>query len=176
MPVYFIQSKAGGPIKIGYASTMEQVDMRLRHIQIGSPWKLGITKVEPEGDRKREKYLHKFFRPERLSGEWFIPCVKLAELADAIPFEGDDDGYFYPADEILAYQRGASEGLTRGSDMVVASMREECSCGAIERYAGSPEQAEQDRREMKAALAEYDRDTETARVDWIESRGEVKSA
>lgn len=72
--VYFIQSVAGGPIKIGCSDAPEA---RLSQLQTGSPFKLEIVGVVPDGGRKLEGELHKKFAGSRSHGEWFFPTPEL---------------------------------------------------------------------------------------------------
>jgi hypothetical protein len=66
--VYFIQSINGGPVKIGIA---DNIDLRLKQLQTGSPFILKIIKVFEGVDYGFEKELQEKFKRYRLHGEWF---------------------------------------------------------------------------------------------------------
>lgn len=83
MPVYFIQSELGGPIKIGHASSVKAVIARRTSLQSGNPHKLLITHIEPDKHVAYEREIHKMFDCHRLSGEWFLPNEALCEIAKA---------------------------------------------------------------------------------------------
>ena len=65
--IYFIQSAAQGPVKIGIANDPIK---RMRDLQTGNPAVLHLRHVVP-GDRDLEKELHHRFREARIRGEWF---------------------------------------------------------------------------------------------------------
>jgi hypothetical protein len=65
--VYFIEAGKGGPIKIGVAAN---VDVRLRELQVGNASQLRIIVAVP-GSHQDENRLHRRFKAERTSGEWF---------------------------------------------------------------------------------------------------------
>lgn len=67
MPVYFIQSGEGGPVKIG---TAEDVAARLRELQCGNPETLVVLRTI-EGGRAEEVACHRHFSALRIRGEWF---------------------------------------------------------------------------------------------------------
>ena len=78
--VYFAQSTAGGPIKIGYSASPEA---RVASLECGSPFPLRVLKTIP-GDAKVERSLHDRFAAHRLRGEWFAPHPDLlAFIAEA---------------------------------------------------------------------------------------------
>lgn len=78
--VYFVQSGANGPIKIG---TARDVTNRLASLQTGSPVSLRLLGVIP-GDVTVEKTLHARFDRHRIRGEWFRPVGRLkAYIAQA---------------------------------------------------------------------------------------------
>lgn len=65
--VYFIQSGASGPIKIGLSKAPTQ---RVSKLQTGNPRELILRHVIP-GDRSVEDELHDRFKAARIRGEWF---------------------------------------------------------------------------------------------------------
>lgn len=75
MYIYFIQSKVGGPIKIGLAQNAKS---RFKQIQACSPFELEI-KALIKGDYQTEASLHKRFKETRLHGEWFSPTRELTD-------------------------------------------------------------------------------------------------
>lgn len=78
MSVYFVQSQAGGPIKIGYAAHPTK---RLGDLKVGSPQPL-VLLLEITGGRALESELHARFSAGRLHGEWF--AADTAGLIDYI--------------------------------------------------------------------------------------------
>ena len=74
--VYFVQSRLGGPIKIGLTTEPKQ---RLKQLQNGSPIPLQILGAL-RGDEKVEAAIHERFRKLRLHGEWFEPSMELVEF------------------------------------------------------------------------------------------------
>jgi len=74
--VYFVQSRLGGPIKIGLATELKQ---RLKQLQSGSPIPLQIVGAL-QGDEEVEAAIHERFRKLQLHGEWFEPSVELVEF------------------------------------------------------------------------------------------------
>lgn len=74
--VYFIQAKNSRRIKIGYTS--ESPQDRLEAMQTGSPEKLELLGFE-RAPRRREKELHKLWKPSRLHGEWFEESSELLQ-------------------------------------------------------------------------------------------------
>lgn len=83
MQVYFIQSEAGGLIKVGVAV---DVHARVALLQMGSPVTLCVLATQP-GGRALESALHRHFGSYRRHGEWFEPGPELlayiAGLKDA---------------------------------------------------------------------------------------------
>lgn len=76
--IYLIQCGEDGPIKIGYASS---VDRRVRYLQTGSPHKL-VVLHSFEGDKNVERALHRCFKEHRLTGEWFAPAPAILALKE----------------------------------------------------------------------------------------------
>lgn len=66
--IYFIQSVIGGPVKIGTANNIE---VRIKQHQTGSPFTLKIIKTIENVSRKTERELHKIYSDYRVHGEWF---------------------------------------------------------------------------------------------------------
>jgi hypothetical protein len=66
--LYIIQSILGGPIKIGVS---KQVELRLKDIQRGSPFKLVAVRIIGKVPSIIERRLHKQLEEYRLHGEWF---------------------------------------------------------------------------------------------------------
>lgn len=77
--VYFIQGESTKLIKIGKA---DDVLVRLRMLQCGSPDKLMVLKVEADAS---ERVYHLQFAVDRIHGEWFRPSVDLMEFIGNIP-------------------------------------------------------------------------------------------
>lgn len=65
--IYFIHNAAGA-VKIGFTNT-DPIE-RLKALQTGSKESLYLGRVI-EGGKAVERYLHLYFAPERLRGEWF---------------------------------------------------------------------------------------------------------
>lgn len=76
--VYFIQSVAGGLVKIGVSNHAES---RLAALQTGCPVELRIVKRIDKVPRTREAEIHKHFAAYRAHGEWFDPIVLTLDLA-----------------------------------------------------------------------------------------------
>jgi len=74
--IYFIQSERGGPIKIGYATNVQQ---RLEQLQSAHPYRL-LCLASTQGSIGLEHRLHENFDNYRLLGEWFEPCDELLDL------------------------------------------------------------------------------------------------
>jgi hypothetical protein len=74
--VYFIQEKAGGPIKIGFSKDPQK---RLSEIQTGYPRELMILAIMP-GGRVQEREIHRRFGMNRMFGEWFKDDEKLMKF------------------------------------------------------------------------------------------------
>lgn len=84
--VYFIQSAAGGNIKIGVSY---DVAARLQSLQIGSPTALRLLASIP-GSQRDERVLHLKFRELRCDGEWFRPEPELlAHIASIATTEAE---------------------------------------------------------------------------------------
>jgi hypothetical protein len=72
--VYFIQAGDEGPIKIGISGSPVG---RVSALQVSVAEKLRLLAHIP-GGRPCEMALHKFYRRERIRGEWFRPSLRLA--------------------------------------------------------------------------------------------------
>jgi hypothetical protein len=69
MFIYFIESGAGGPIKIGYARSVEG---RRGNLQCGNPVELRLLAyVEVDHHEDEERELHRRFAAHSIRGEWF---------------------------------------------------------------------------------------------------------
>jgi hypothetical protein len=71
--IYFIQAgprRAGGPIKIGFASSIGDCERRRLHLQVGNARELFLLAVMG-GGYDREAELHRRFREGHIRGEWF---------------------------------------------------------------------------------------------------------
>lgn len=83
--IYFVQSVAGGPIKVGHAMYPR---LRLTDLQVGSPVRLRILATTP-GSFITESAFHERLRSEHSHGEWFWPgpCMYalLRDLFGEIP-------------------------------------------------------------------------------------------
>ena len=77
--VYFIQGEQTKLIKIGKA---DDVLVRLRMLQCGSPDRLMVLKVEADAS---ERIYHLQFARDRVHGEWFSPSADLMAFIDAVP-------------------------------------------------------------------------------------------
>jgi Meiotically up-regulated gene 113 len=65
--IYFVQMLVGGPIKIGWATS---VASRVATLQLGCPYPL-VVLATMAGTMSDERELHKRFADHRLRGEWF---------------------------------------------------------------------------------------------------------
>lgn len=83
--IYFIQANTGGPVKVGYARS---VNRRLNALQGASPARLLVVAQIP-GAMADEKRLHAKLQPERVRGEWFTPGplfkALMLEIFGALP-------------------------------------------------------------------------------------------
>ena len=75
--IYFIQSRDGGPIKIGLSRRPVK---RLKSLQIGRHDELQII-AQAHGTLGDEQKLHSRFARYRLHGEWFEPCEELMAMS-----------------------------------------------------------------------------------------------
>lgn len=75
--VYFIQDSINNTIKIGYTNLLQP---RLKNLQTGNPNTLSIVGyIETTNMRTLEGKFHKYYRDNRVSGEWFN--ITLDELS-----------------------------------------------------------------------------------------------
>ena len=82
MPVYFIQSANGGPVKIG---TSEDVGRRLKALEYQHKTRLVLLKIIA-GGRKEERVMHERFAGHRIGrSELFHPGPDLMEFLAAPP-------------------------------------------------------------------------------------------
>jgi hypothetical protein len=75
--IYFIQAGKNGPIKIG--KTDNEIENRIRQLQIGCPYELKLLWLYKDDDYS-EAEIHETFAHERIRGEWFHPTKKLLEF------------------------------------------------------------------------------------------------
>lgn len=73
--IYFIQHGAGGPVKIGRSTDPLG---RLANLQTAAPEPLTLAGVLKEDTGQSEQNIHRFFREDRLRGEWFRPTPRMA--------------------------------------------------------------------------------------------------
>ncbi len=75
--VYFICgiSDSCVMVKIGHANDVQK---RIRDLQVGSPLILGLIMAE-NGGSNREKQLHAYFRDSRCHGEWFALSQRMVD-------------------------------------------------------------------------------------------------
>lgn len=71
--VYFVRHGVSGPIKIGWAT---EIDERIAELQVGNPERLELLGSRP-GTISDERSLHRQFAEHRLRGEWFSPHADL---------------------------------------------------------------------------------------------------
>jgi hypothetical protein len=76
MPVYFIQQGESGPVKIGFATS---VDQRIRQLKTSSPAPLRLLGAI-ETKKENERFIHTLFGKFRLRGEWFKPDKSIFEF------------------------------------------------------------------------------------------------
>jgi predicted GIY-YIG superfamily endonuclease len=81
MYVYFLRAGNKGAIKIGMA---KDVDRRVAELQTGNAFKLNVIALIPCDCREQaeytEKRLHKFFRKQKIRGEWFQGNIDFKKL------------------------------------------------------------------------------------------------
>lgn len=121
---YFVQSEAGGPIKIGFTS--KAPEERLCQLQTGSPTKLRIVGLIP---LDREKELHERFAKHHSHGEWFRP---VKQLLDFIQKEASA----HLEQRLAIKSRLKLEGVTVS---VVEAVRAKVSSSSFERVFGNDE-------------------------------------
>lgn len=76
--IYFIRAK--NHIKIGF--TRSTVETRLRHIQLGNPYKLEVL-GQITGGARMERRLHRKFKKYRAQAEWFRAAPELVKFVRA---------------------------------------------------------------------------------------------
>lgn len=77
--IYFIQAGNNGPIKIG--QTDNNIEERIKQLQIGCPYELRLLWLH-KSDHYKEQEIHKEFSSERIRGEWFHPSRKIFDFID----------------------------------------------------------------------------------------------
>ena len=80
MPVYFIQAPDSGLIKIGRVRRPENVEKRIRALQLGSPTPLIVLGIITDCNPRYEIKLHRQFEHLRRHGEWFEPAPDLLDF------------------------------------------------------------------------------------------------
>lgn len=85
MYVYFVRAGNRGAIKIGVAKDIKK---RVDELQVGNAFRLNVIASIPCDCREQafdlEKKIHRFFRRQRIRGEWFqgnIEMKKIRELS-----------------------------------------------------------------------------------------------
>lgn len=78
--VYFIQCGDNGPIKIGHT---KDIDRRLSILQGANPQRLNLLGCFL-GDSIQESELHKQFKGDRISGEWFNSSNELLNIIQGL--------------------------------------------------------------------------------------------
>lgn len=78
--IYFPESGAGGPIKIGWTSG---VRIRLAQLQCGNPKRLRVLSSMP-GTSREEAALQKRFAEHRIHLEWFRRCPALLAVVRSV--------------------------------------------------------------------------------------------
>lgn len=91
MPVYFIKRGDNGPVKIGHS--IEPYG-RLKSLSMGGPETYRLV-AWIDGDRDKERELHKKFSDARINGEWFKLNDELANLIDQHPPPSEDQVKHY---------------------------------------------------------------------------------
>jgi len=106
--IYFAQSPAGGPIKIGFSRNPQG---RMRSFAQG----LQIIASMP-GDVSDERFIHKKLAFDRIEGEWFqdTPAVRdeiaVAQRSDTVNRE-DEDSQFYRRTFVLMLEFVFGSGI-----------------------------------------------------------------
>ncbi len=77
--VYFIRARSDGPIKIGFALSVEH---RLYQLQCANYEALHLLASIP-GTRKSESKIQRHFRKHRIRGEWFSPAQEILDYVAA---------------------------------------------------------------------------------------------
>lgn len=78
--VYFIQSGADGPIKIGYTANLEG---RLAAMSTASPVDLRVLAAVP-GNARAERFVHDAVASSRRRAEWFSPTEEVLRLIEDV--------------------------------------------------------------------------------------------
>lgn len=88
--IYVIQGLEDGPVKIGYVSEPQLLTLRVSSLQCGNPYPLRVL-ATAVGFMRDEQRLHKLFKAERLTGEWFSYSKRLqvfvAQIGAKMPLE-----------------------------------------------------------------------------------------
>ena len=89
--IYFLQSKVNNLIKIGCVKRRDDLDLRLRSIQLMSPVPLIVLGTIDDIGRHMEKLIHHQFVQYRLHGEWFKPGPELLNYINEHAQPVDED-------------------------------------------------------------------------------------
>src|SRR3954462_9184799 len=114
MPIYFLQTGDGGPVKIG--STAD-VRARVQFLQCGSPERLRLLGVV-DGDVFDERRVHRLLAAHRIRGEWFKPAPEVLAAAAAGREEAERIGI--PDKRESLPRPGSGDGINRGVSPPVA--------------------------------------------------------
>ncbi len=79
--VYFVQGVDGGPIKIGWTTSIK---LRFSSLQTGSPVRLRVIALIQGVERVVQSELHDIFEEFRLHGEWFEDAPALTEYIERL--------------------------------------------------------------------------------------------
>lgn len=82
--VYFIAAEGVPRIKIGWSRTLANARARARHLEIGSPVRLGLVTLMP-GSQRDERKMHRRFAHLRDRGEWFVSDDELRAFVLGLP-------------------------------------------------------------------------------------------
>lgn len=85
--VYFVREARDGIIKIGW--TKKSLRERIKHLQIGNPFKLSPAACIYGVTDAVEKMLHRRFDHLNVSGEWFFPNDDMREIMKEYPVVGE---------------------------------------------------------------------------------------
>lgn len=74
--IYFLQNPADRTIKIGYSKSP---DVRIQALQTGSSQELQLLGLM-NGDKTKERSIHRRFAAHNIGGEWFKPAEELVDF------------------------------------------------------------------------------------------------
>ena len=81
--IYFIRAGTDGPVKIGYAASVER---RVALIQAGNHQRFTLLRTLP-GDRQTEGWLHRHFAAARIDREWFAFDAEMLTIEPPVEIE-----------------------------------------------------------------------------------------